>query len=60
MRIGSLFPSSRSWRGAAQAALVLSLGAASAGAWAAPSILFIGNSFTYGQGSAVQTYMPNT
>ncbi|KQP15935.1 PEP-CTERM sorting domain-containing protein [Pseudorhodoferax sp. Leaf265] len=60
MRHGSLFPSSRLWRGAAQAALALSLGAAGAGAWAAPSILFIGNSFTYGQGSAVQTYMPNT
>ena len=57
MRNGLLFPSSRLW---CRAALALSLGAASVGAWAGPSILFIGNSFTYGQGSAVQTYMPNT
>lgn len=37
---------------------VLALGLPTAGAWAATSILFIGNSFTYGQGSVAQTYMP--
>ncbi len=41
-------------------AAALVLAAAGSSAWAAPSILFIGNSFTYGQGSAVQTYQPGT
>jgi hypothetical protein len=41
------------------AAVVLALGAASSAA-SAGSILFIGNSFTYGQGSAVQTFQPGT
>lgn len=43
-----------------RSAVAFSFAAAGAGAWAAPSVLFIGNSFTYGQGSAVQTYLPGT
>lgn len=41
-------------------AIAFVLGTASLGASAANSILFIGNSFTYAQGSAVQTFQPGT
>jgi hypothetical protein len=48
-------------RALAIAATAALLGFQSMGASAATNnILFIGNSFTYGQGSAVQTYMPGT
>lgn len=40
--------------------VALVLGTASLGASAGTSILFIGNSFTYAQGSAVQTFQPGT
>lgn len=56
----STSPASWLSRRAAGLALAFSLGTVSVGAWAAPSVLFIGNSFTYGQGSAVQNFQPGT
>jgi hypothetical protein len=49
-------PAARGWLAAA--GVVLALGATPAAA--VETIVFIGNSFTYAQGSAVQTYRPNT
>jgi PEP-CTERM motif len=46
-------------RAGTAATLLIALAAASASAGAS-SILFIGNSFTYAQGSAVQTFQPGT
>lgn len=52
-----LLPARRALIGAT---LAFATAAGSGSVWAANSILFIGNSFTYGQGSAVQTFHPST
>lgn len=57
------FEVTRLQRGTRRAFVITALAAAIGGtgaASAAESILFIGNSFTYAQGSAVQTFMPGT